>query len=301
MRKNWILTGIAALILSIALIGCPIEEEKEKLPPIEKVWIIGSYAGWAPSATENPDFELTKNADGTFTWSGELNEWMKFVGNSVPNSDTKGIWIGPTGANEDVDLEELDSSVTLNFGIFYNGAQGKGAYHIVNNGTYDITVNVKTMKVTFKLKSEVITYVPENAIWLVGPSTATDDGYDGWKMPSAGNPNKMTTSNYITYIWTGNLKQSPNYGEGQDPGVAFITDFDGKNPNWGDSIWFVANDATDADSGKTCQAVTPGTEYPAVKKLTGGNNNYNMFNITQAGNYTITLNVNTKKVIFEKN
>jgi len=74
MRKFWILIGVAALIVGMALTGCPIEEEKEKVPEIETIAIIGSYANW-PSSPGGVDtdvkFRFTKGADGIYTWTGE--------------------------------------------------------------------------------------------------------------------------------------------------------------------------------------------------------------------------------------
>jgi len=114
-------------------------------------------------------------------------------------------------------------------------------------------------------------------------------GAAAWQMPSDGNSYNMTTTDKKTYTLTTEL----NAGV-----VAFITDFKGEEPGWdNNSVWFVANENIDSGSHQT---VVSGIEYPAVR-IEGKNNDYNMFNITQAGNYTITLNVNTLKVKFVKN
>jgi hypothetical protein len=309
MRKLWILIGVAALIAGMALTGCPIEEEKEKVPDIETVAIVGNVTGWPadPGGVDtDAKFKFTKGSDGIYTWTGQLDRWMKFYANDAPQGEKDGTWLAPnrTDADEDVDCE-LNVPVTKDFGIFRNEEHDKKAWHILNAGKYKIDIDLNKLKATFtliELEPEV-PYDKLDAIWLVGPSTAVGD-YDGWKMPNGGNTNIMATTDKVTYTWTGALELSADY-DGNHPGVGFVTDFNGKEPDWGSSIWFVAN--TNEGSG-SCQAVTPGTTYDLVKKETGGNNNYNLFDITDAGNYIVTITLNppadgstSAKVKFEKN
>jgi len=106
MRKNWILIGALVLIMSMALIGCPIEEEKEPLPEITKVFMVGGASddtGWPPS---NKAIELTKGTGEIFSWSGDLKAgYMKFVANEVPKSNQEGIWFTPGASNDLVNIQ----------------------------------------------------------------------------------------------------------------------------------------------------------------------------------------------------
>ena len=293
MKKNWILTGIAALILSMALTGCPVEEEKDKFPPIEKVWIVGDTYGWPPT---NDAVELTKGVNGTFSWSGTLNGYMKFVGNSVPTHDQEGIWLTPTGKNNVPVNFDTDTMVkTVPFGIFLNKQnKDKGAWQITSPGIYEITVNVKAMKVTFDLKEgNVILPIEPDPVnfdaWLVGAATASGS-YNGWAMPSNGadgNPNMMVKTSPGVFTWEDNLAAALD-------GVSFVTN-KAAVPDWHADGWFTAS----GDMSVPVNGMGMAEEFD-VRQNSGQNP---MFEIKTAGHYTITLNTTTSpmKVKFVKN
>jgi hypothetical protein len=232
---------------------------------------------------------------------------MKFYANDPPQGDFDGIWLAPdrTDADEDVDCE-LNVPVTKDFGIFRNEEHNKKAWHLLTAGTYEIAIDLDKLRATFTLTALEPTapYEQLDAIWLVGPSAPA-----GWNMPKDGNTDRMTTTDKITYTWTGNLAESvtDDWALGTRPGLAFVTDFSGVNPDWGNTLWLFANDNNSHQEGDNCTPVTPGIEQNLVKKM-GPNNNSNMFDITEAGSYTVTITLNppadgstSAKVLFVKN
>jgi hypothetical protein len=274
----------------MALTGCPIEEEKEKLPPIEKVWIVGDTYGWPPT---NDAVELTKGANGNFSWSGALSGYMKFVGNSVPNHDQEGVWLTPTGKNNVPLNFDADTALkTVAFGIYLNKQnKDKGAWQITSPGIYEITVNVKTLKVTFELKEgNVVLPIEPDPVnfdaWLVGASTASGS-YNGWAMPSngdGGNPNKMAKTSPGVFTWEDNLAAALE-------GVSFVTN-KVAIPDWSADGWFTAS----GDTSVPVNGVLNTAEEFSVRQNSGQTP---MFQIKTAGKYAVTLNTNTMKVTFK--
>jgi len=122
-------------------------------------------------------------------------------------------------------------------------------------------------------------------VWLVGESPPNT-----WQIPVVQNgPNQMTDEGDGVFSWTGDLKTaSTNQGKG----VTFVTSRNNTTPNWGTGYWW-----TSPSNGVRVENI-PTAQTFSIRNNSGEDF---LWNIVDAGRYTITLNTTAMTVTFVKN
>lgn len=175
--------------------------------------------------------------------------------------DQEGMSFLPS-ENKEV-VSELPEPVTA--------GDGDACWTVTAWGFWEIAVDTVERTVTFTQKTRKY-----SNIGMVGPATPNE-----W---NAMTPTLLNNVDYTTFTWEGYLKEGT---------MRFLNDPDANAPNQG---WDV--DQYIAESKDL--AVTDGTAMKMVLAALGTSRGDNMWTITRAGAYRITMNVDNMTVLFER-
>ena len=233
-------TGVYVVTLNLETLKISVRKASDS----PDIFLIGAAFnwGWDKDAAE----QMTTEDGITYTWSGFM--WgsgdFKFL-------CQRDAWA--PGYNRDGNASDY---WTL---IYNDGSAPDVQFQVPENGEYTVTINIETLKIKVAKKEEPPTPSYQD-IFLIGAA------FDwGWNQSAA---EQMTTTDGITYTWTGNM-----WGERD---FKFLCQRDAWAPGYNrdanaSDYWTLVYRASDSD--------------PDVQ-----------FQVPENGEHTITINIQTMKV-----
>lgn len=233
----------------------------------DNLYIVGNAcaAGWNPDGA----LEMTKESDGVFTWSGPLlkpdgaEERFKFL---VTNTWALSITcrLDASGHLMIASGEEYSLSERAE-----NSSDPDNAFQVPENGTYSITVNLNTMKMSCTRTGGLDEEAPDpNQLYIVGDACEA-----GWNYVKG---LEMTKVEDGIFIWTGDL--TTNNGNE----FKFLN----QHGTWDKTINPLDGDIT----------FTRGVEYNLNFRPKEGSPKDYKFKVTNPGRYYFLVNLNTMKI-----
>ncbi len=233
-------TGVYVVTLNLETLKISVRKASDS----PDIFLIGAAFnwGWDKDAAE----QMTTEDGITYTWSGFMwgNGDFKFL-------CQRDAWA--PGYNRDGNASDY---WTL---IYNDGSAPDVQFQVPENGEYTVTINIETLKIKVAKKEEPPTPSYQD-IFLIGAA------FDwGWNQSAA---EQMTTTDGITYTWTGNM-----WGERD---FKFLCQRDAWAPGYNrdanaSDYWTLVYRASDSD--------------PDVQ-----------FQVPENGEHTITINIQTMKV-----
>ncbi|MDR3284797.1 MAG: hypothetical protein LBS97_06435 [Treponema sp.] len=251
-----------------------IEDPTLTIPENHKIYAIGSggFGGWTLSSSV--EFPKTES---TYTYTGTVNaddEFALYTG-TAPKSDWDGdTWFGSVGPTT-ITIGSLNEEVAVEIASGKSN-DGKSQWKIKTAGTYTITLDPATKKLTFKLTELAEEPEVNGKVWIVG-------GLNDW---SVGNALEMTSSGG-SFTWSGNI----GFGKGE---LKFYV-AEEKISEWNDpATWLRPTD--DGKENVSCAVNGGAKTVTAAVYQSSGNSSYYL----TGGTYTITVNTANQEISFTK-
>lgn len=178
------------------------------------------------------------------------------------------ILVEPEGAATDYlipssDGKEMVSGLTDNFSV----AAGESAWTVPSWGIWEVTVDLAERTVAFTESTRKY-----SAVGMVGPATPND-----WDAVA---PTLLSTEDNTIFTWEGNLKNGT---------LRFLND--PSSAGWEVDQYIATEKDLEIVSGETLRLVLAAVGTPRGD---------NMWKVTEAGTYRITMNIDEMTVLFER-